>query len=96
MLDLLNDPVDIVDDTCWSHLFSNVSNALNNFLDDFFVNLIFHSMFEVREENLVKELLYWSRKMILNRKTGRPFKLFIFVLFSKVELKLTKRNLSQT
>ena len=56
-LNLSHNPIDVICDTCRSHFLRQITDAFEDLLDDLFVILLFHSMLEVRIENLVEELL---------------------------------------
>lgn len=61
LFNLINDPIKVIDDGIWSHLISQISDAFEHFLDDFFAKLYLHNLLEMGHEQGVNELFDLSR-----------------------------------
>ena len=80
-----HDPVEMVSDACRTHLFSQVSDALEHLLDYFFVGVDLNSVLEVRDEHHVKELFDFSVKRLLGGQAWNPLQLVVAVFLSEVQ-----------
>lgn len=90
-----NDPLKVVFDAPWPHLFCKVSDALQDFLNDLFAHLLGQYFLQVRDKKRVDELLHRNWQRLLRREARSPLKLFIAFCSTEMEPELTEGDLSE-